>query len=97
MATLYTGHKEVIRAHRQTDNRHVPAVIAKTTANHPPTATEALLKLCAEAGAVASTTIASTDEVVVFYKDGTGQVDSFDELHIRPQKDACILIAVFNG
>jgi hypothetical protein len=58
-----------------------------------------LAELCKEAGAIASTVIYSSDKLVVFYKDphtiGIREYDSFDELHIRHQKNACILIAVF--
>jgi len=58
-----------------------------------------LAELCKEAGAIASTVIYSSEKLVVFYKDpqtiGIRDNDSFDELHIRHQKNACILIAVF--
>jgi len=58
-----------------------------------------LAELCKEAGAIASTVIYSSHKLVVFYKDpqtiGIREYDSFDELHIRHQKNACILIAVF--
>jgi len=58
-----------------------------------------LAELCKEAGASASTVIYSGDKVVIFYKDpqtiDIRQHDSFDELHINHQKDACILIAIF--
>ena len=58
-----------------------------------------LAELCKEAGATASTVIYSGDNVVIFYKDpqtiDIRQHDSFDELHINHQKNACVLIAVF--
>jgi hypothetical protein len=58
-----------------------------------------LAELCKEAGATASTVIYSGDKVVIFYKDpqtiDIRQHDSFDELHISHQKNACVLIAVF--
>jgi len=58
-----------------------------------------LAELCKEAGAIASTVIYSSDKLVVFYKDpqtiDIREYDAFDELHIRHQKNACILIAVF--
>ena len=58
-----------------------------------------LAELCKEAGAIASTVIYSSDKLVVFYKDpqtiDIRECDSFDELHIRHQKNACVLIAVF--
>jgi hypothetical protein len=54
--------------------------------------------LCRKAGANASTVIYSQEKVVVYYKDprrlGACE-DGFDELHIRPEKKACIFIAVF--
>jgi hypothetical protein len=58
-----------------------------------------LAELCKEAGATTSTVIYSSDKLVVFYKDpqtiGIQEYDSFDELHIRHQNNASILIAVF--
>jgi hypothetical protein len=58
-----------------------------------------LAELCKEAGAIASTVIYSNDKLVVFYKNpqtiSIREDDCFDELHIRHQKKACILIAVF--
>jgi hypothetical protein len=58
-----------------------------------------LAELCKEAGASASTVIYSGDKVVIFYKDpqtiDIRPHDSFDELHINHQKNACVLIAVF--
>jgi hypothetical protein len=58
-----------------------------------------LAELCKEAGAVASTVIFCSDRTVIFYKNphavGYQEYDSFDELHIQHQKNACILIAVF--
>jgi hypothetical protein len=57
-----------------------------------------LRNLCREAGANASTVIYSQEKVVVYYKGsrrpGTCE-EVFDELHICPEKKACILIAVF--
>lgn len=54
--------------------------------------------LCRKAGANASTVIYTQEKVVVYYKDprrpGASE-DGFDELHIRPEKRACIFIAVF--
>jgi hypothetical protein len=58
-----------------------------------------LAEMCRDVGATASTVIYSQEKVVVFYKDpqtvGFMQYDSFDELHIQHEKNACILIAVF--
>lgn len=58
-----------------------------------------LAELCKEAGATASTVIYNSDKLVVFYKDpqtiGILRDDAFDELYIRHQKNACILIVVF--
>ncbi len=53
-----------------------------------------LAELCKEAGAIASTIIYSSDKLVVFYKDpqtiGIRLYNSYDELRIRHQKNACI-------
>ena len=56
-------------------------------------------EMCRVAGAAASTMILSSHQVVIFYKDPQsipgGQGETFDELHINHQQNACILIAVF--
>jgi hypothetical protein len=97
MALRLEEYREVIRQRKLLGNDLNFDGGGKMTANDRSKTAEDLIKICAEAGALATTTIASEGEVVVFYKDGYGQSDSFDELHIRPQKKACILIAVFNS
>jgi hypothetical protein len=58
-----------------------------------------LAEMCAQSGATASTVIYSSEQVVIFYKDPQTiefrEKDTFDELHIGLQQNACILIAVF--
>lgn len=59
-----------------------------------------LAEICKQAGAAAATVICSQEKVVVFYRDapviGVRHPDFFDELHIDPAGNACILIAVFS-
>ena len=58
-----------------------------------------LAEVCKAAGAIASAVIYSSNKVVVFYNDpqsdGIREGDFVDQLHIRHQKNARILIAVF--
>jgi hypothetical protein len=95
MVPLLEEHRVVMRRRRLLENGLCFGSGGKMTTDARSEIAKDLLQICAAAGAVVSTTIASDGEVVVFYKDGDGQGDSYDELHIRSQKNACILIAVF--